>query len=318
MPQAPDDDTHVSLGSVLCPSGRLTICDWVAAGVWSPRLYHHGPMPGSPRVSIRTACNTDGAVIEGLQPDVAYPVSGEYRRGESRDAILSKLHVTMRDGIAAERAEIGTASVQYGRMVVVDAALDLDWDDDISADGLADVAFWGRHGAEVAAEVGAGPLTSPGEGRGVFGWRDLPLAEAERIARDLEARRSQGKGLVVDLRPHTEQWRHLENLRQSRTRSVAIEEDGAPHPVRQRFRLSSVLHRRRPRRGRAASARHRRPGARAVRVTLPPNGQSTTPAAHSAHHTNTGWNASRGPWYHQDDGIGGTFTFSIACLTLAG
>ena len=162
-----------------------------------------------------------------LQPDVAYPVSGEYRRGESRDAILSKLHVTMRDGIAAERAEIGTASVQYGRMVVVDAALDLDWDDDISADGLADVAFWGRHGAEVAAEVGAGPLTSLGEGRGVFGWRDLPVAEAERIARDLEARRSRGKGFVVDLRSHTEQWRHLEDLRRSRTRSVAIEEDGA-------------------------------------------------------------------------------------------
>ena len=40
----------VPLGSVLCPSGRLTICDWVATGDWSPKRYHHGPMPGSPRV----------------------------------------------------------------------------------------------------------------------------------------------------------------------------------------------------------------------------------------------------------------------------
>lgn len=227
MADASGGEKQIPLGSVLCPSGQLTICDWVAAGEWSPKRYHHGPMPGSPRVLIRTACNTDGALIEGLRPDGAYPVSGEYRRGESRDAILSKLYVTIRDGIAAERAEIGTASVQYGRMVVVDGALDLDWDDDISIDGLADVAFWGRHGAEVAAEVGARPLTSPGEGRGVFGWRDLPLAEAERIARDLEAMRSQQKAFVVDLRPQTEQWRHLENLRQSRTRSIAIEGDRA-------------------------------------------------------------------------------------------
>ena len=154
-------------------------------------------------------------------------MSGGLIRGRRKDAILSKLFGTIRDGVAAERAEIGTASVQYGRMVVVDAALDLDWDVDVSTDGSADVAFWGRHGAEVAAEVGAGPLTSPGEDHGAFGWRGLPVAEAERIARDLEAMRSQERAFVVDLRPHTEQWRHLENLRQSRTRSSEIEQDGA-------------------------------------------------------------------------------------------
>ena len=115
----------------------------------------------------------------------------------------------------------------YGRMVVVDAALDLAWDDDIPTDGLADLAICGRHGAEVAAEVGAGPVASPGEGRGVFGWRDLPIAEAERIARDLEAMRSPEKAFAVDIGPHTEQWRHLEDLRRSRKRSIEIDQDGA-------------------------------------------------------------------------------------------
>lgn len=212
---------------MLCPSGRLTICDWVATGDWSPERYRVNHSPDRPRVSIQTAGNADGAVVDGLRPDVAYPVTGEFARGEGAYVHPCKLSVTIRNGCAVERVEVGATSLWYGRMVVVDAALEMHWDEDISADGLADVAFWGRHGAEVAAEVGAGPLTSPGEGRGVFGWRDLPLAEAERIARDLEARRSQGKGFVVDLRPHTEQWRHLEDLRRSRTRSVAIGEDGA-------------------------------------------------------------------------------------------
>lgn len=221
------DEDLVPLGTVLCPSGRLTICDWVSTGDWSPKRYHHSPTFGGPSISIQRAHNTDGALIEGLRPDVSYPVAGEIVHGGPAGDTLRRLFVTIRDGSAARRAKIGTACVHHGRMVIVDAALDLDWDDDVSTDGLADVAFWGRHGAEVAAEVGAGPLTSPGEGGGVFGWRDLPLAEAERIARDLDAMRSREKFFAVDLRPHTEHWRFLESLRQSRTRSIEIDQDGA-------------------------------------------------------------------------------------------
>ena len=221
------DKGIVSLGSVLCPSGRLTICDWVATGDWSPTRYDVSDPPDGPRVSIQTAQNADGAVVDGLRPDIAYPVAGEFTRGEGADMHLCNLSVTIRDGVAADRLEVGTASLWYGRMVVVDAALDLAWDNDISIDGLADVTFLGRHGVEVAADVGAGPVASPGEGHGVFGWRDLPVAEAARIARDLEAMRSPEKAFVVDLRPHTEQWRHLENLRLSRKRSIEIEQDGA-------------------------------------------------------------------------------------------
>ncbi|MBE7180928.1 MAG: hypothetical protein INR71_06920 [Terriglobus roseus] len=217
----------VPLGSVLCPSSRLTICDWVATGDWSPKRYHVSHPPDRPGVSIQRAGNADGAVIDGLRPDVAYPVAGELTRGEGAKVHLCRLSITIRDGIATERVEVGAASLWYGRMVVVDAALEMHWDDDVSTDGLADVAFWGRHGTEVAAEVGAGPLTWPSERDGTFGWRDLPLAAAEQIARDLEAMRSQEKAFAVDLRPHTEQWHHLENLRHSRRRSIEIEQDGA-------------------------------------------------------------------------------------------
>lgn len=165
-------------------------------------------------------------VIDGLRPDVAYAVSGEMVRDGWRDSSLRRLSVTLREGIAAQRIAIGTASVLHGRLVAVDGALNLFWDDDASTDGLADVVFWGRHGAEVAAEVGARPILSPGES-GTFGWRNLPLDAAVRMAGELESIRSQERMFAVDLRPHTEQWGFLEALRRSPTGSIEVEHCGS-------------------------------------------------------------------------------------------
>jgi hypothetical protein len=44
------------------------------------------------------------------------------------------------------------------------------------------------------------------------------------------------------------------------------------------------------------------------------HGQSIMRVENSAHHASTGCNASRGPWYHQLSGIGGTTMCAKACL----
>ena len=160
----------IPLGTVLCPSGRLTLCDWVLAGDWAP---DHSPLstrdPDGPRLTIREDRRIgSAAVIDGLRPDVACPVTGEFFRDDRVRGSLRRVEVSIRDGVAAERIEIGTISVLYGRLVVADALVDLSWDADASLDGLADVTFWGRHGAEVAAAVGTSPVLSPRD-HGVFG-----------------------------------------------------------------------------------------------------------------------------------------------------
>lgn len=211
------------LGTVLCPSGRLAICDWVMMGQWSPASRPFSPDTEGPSVMIQEGMNgITAAVVDGLRPDVAYRVWGEFVRDGWLKGSLRQLSVAIREGIAAQRVAIGTASVLHGRMMAVDAVLNLYWDDDVSTDGLADVVFWGRHEAEVAVEVGAGPILSTQES-GTFGWRDLPVDVAVRRTCDLEAMRSQERMFAVDFRPHTEQWRFLERLRQSPTGSIEIE-----------------------------------------------------------------------------------------------
>lgn len=170
--------------------------------------------------------NSAAAVIDGLRPDVAYPVTGEPIREGLGEGFLQRLSITFREGEAAVREEIGDVPVNHVRAMIVDAAIDPVWDDDVARDGLADLAFWGRHEVEVAAAFGAAPMGTPGEPR-CFGWRDRPLDDARALARRSEAERAGGKGLAVDLRPHTDLWRVLEDLRASPTGSLQVEYEGS-------------------------------------------------------------------------------------------
>lgn len=76
-----------------------------------------------------------------------------------------------------------------------------------STNGLADVAYWGRHAEAVQAEFGGQPLASPGHPRG---WLDLPLAEAEAKAEALSrwvSTKAEKIGLMVACDEHTDYYR---------------------------------------------------------------------------------------------------------------
>lgn len=76
-----------------------------------------------------------------------------------------------------------------------------------STNGLADVAYWGRHAEAVHAEFGGARLDSPGS---PWGWLDLPLDEAEAKAEALSSwakTRTEKIGLMVACDEHTDYYR---------------------------------------------------------------------------------------------------------------
>jgi hypothetical protein len=107
---------------------------------------------------------------------------------------------------AAHPVKLGDLPVDRCGMVLGDAeALDgFVGLDGASTDGLADLAYWGRHADLAHAVFGGERLGSPGWPRG---WLDLPVAEAESIAGALEAwnaANNGGIGLMVDVDEHTD------------------------------------------------------------------------------------------------------------------
>lgn len=80
-----------------------------------------------------------------------------------------------------------------------------------SIDGLADVAYWGKHADTAHAELGGERLRSPGRPRG---WLDVPLAQAEQLQRALIEwmnRNGHDRGLMTDVEEHT----HFSRLRRT-------------------------------------------------------------------------------------------------------
>jgi hypothetical protein len=109
-------------------------------------------------------------------------------------------------------------------------AVDVDklaaWDDRNSRDGNADVVFWGRDAAAVAAEFGADTIRFAGE-TDLFGWADLPFDDARERTETLRAVRSDDRRFAVDFRPHTHHWQVMRDVRAARTKSGVLELAGA-------------------------------------------------------------------------------------------
>ena len=96
------------------------------------------------------------------------------------------------------------------------------WDDRNSRDGKADLVFWGRDAAAVAAEIGAVPIQFAGE-TNLFGWADLPFDEARGLAQRVHALRSESRKFALDFRPHTHHWQVMRDVRATQTESSVID-----------------------------------------------------------------------------------------------
>jgi hypothetical protein len=194
-----------SLGEVTVPSGTLHILDPGHIG-----MFENEDIAEIPAV-----------IVTDLPRDRALPVWG-VRVGEGRWAALwDHVVIELRDAPVAGSTEIGTAMVDFARLLLADESNADKWVHSDCIDGKADFVFWGRDAADLAAAVGAPALPD-----GQFGWRDLDvdeIVERGQAAEKLKAER--GWKLATDFRPHSHHWALLEQARAAETESATIDVD---------------------------------------------------------------------------------------------
>jgi hypothetical protein len=199
------------LGHVVLKSGILCIVDFGMAGGFS------GDNNGAAAARAALARGTHTfvhaevpAIAVGNLPPGRYPVSSvRFDDGEfagQRQAVTVDL---VPNPVAVRSIELGRVVVDNARLGLFDIDALEHWNDDNPVDGLADVVFWGLHENEVAARVRAAKLGDDGSG-----FTNLPVAQAEAIARDLDALKQSGQfRFAWDFRPHTHPYYLLAQIR---------------------------------------------------------------------------------------------------------
>ena len=122
----------------------------------------------------------------------------------------------------AQAEEIGGVLVDEARVLFADLDALGGWQHDAALDGKADVAFWGKDADAVAARFGANRLPE-----GVWGWADLPVADAEARMRALLAAREEGSTFLPDFRPHSHLYAGMALVRAHPYGVGAVVVDGA-------------------------------------------------------------------------------------------
>lgn len=200
------------LGSVAAPSGSIVLgmAGWI----------DYWPATGQPlsRRASAVVATGGGHLRDGECEAVAAPAAGHQpltvraRTSPSPfdgEPTIAVLEVDL--GLPWQAADdavivLGDLPVDRCGMVLGDAeALDtfvgLGGD---TTDGLADVAYWGKHVEAAHAVFGGEVLGSPGHPRG---WLDLPLEEAlsREVALNMwRDKHMQGAGLMVSVEEHTD------------------------------------------------------------------------------------------------------------------
>lgn len=191
------------MGEVTVPSGTLHVLDPGHIGMFENEEIAEVP----------------AVIVENLPRDRALPVWG-VRVGEGRwSALWDHVVIELRDAPVAGSVEIGTAMVDFARLLLADESNTEKWVHSDCIDGKADFVFWGRDAADLAAAIGAPALAD-----GQFGWRDLDvdeIVERGRAAEALVAER--GWKLATDFRPHSHHWALLEQARAAATESATID-----------------------------------------------------------------------------------------------
>ena len=172
----------------------------------------------------------EGFALSGLPTDSTMRVVGERMGG--RDSDLKDrwrwVDLEVRPGrkvASSERA--GQVFVDRARLMFADVDALGAWRHDEPADGLADLVFWGRDAALAAAEAKAPEVANPG-GNSMFGWENLPDAEARRKGGIVWQLKQKNQWMMaLDYRPHSQHWEVMRQVRASETESGTIEVGGA-------------------------------------------------------------------------------------------
>ncbi len=161
--------------------------------------------------------------VGGLPTDRPLTVTAE----PGADGWWRCIRLVAGDVPVAETRELARIGVDNARFVFADADALNAWVHEESIDGLADVVFWGRDEDSVAAEFGAARTGTPGDD--VYGWLNLPLAEAYDRAVALQDRRGAepARMFAFDFRPHSHHWQVMAGVRGSAHEAATIEVGGA-------------------------------------------------------------------------------------------
>jgi hypothetical protein len=187
-------------------AGAATARQTVQRGAYS---FVHGDVP---------------AIVVPNLPPGRYPVSSvridDGPFAGLRQAVMVDLVPNPR---AARTIELGKVLVDNARIGLFDVDSLQHWNEDTPVDGMADIVFWGLHEKEVAARFRAPKLGEDGSG-----FKNLPVAQAEAIGRDLQGLKDSGQfRFAWDFRPHTHPYYLLAQLRGNKTEAGVLDVGGA-------------------------------------------------------------------------------------------
>ena len=174
----------------------------------------------------------EGFALSGLPTDGPMRVVGE-RMGGRDGAVKDRwrwIDLEVRPGAkvaATKSGRAGSAFVDRGQLMFSDVDALGAWNHNTPADGKADVVFWGRD-AEAVAEETKAPRLPGRDSAKVYGWEDLPDAEARRKADRVQRLKAKGELLFAfDYRPHSHHHAILQQVRGSATASGTLDVGGA-------------------------------------------------------------------------------------------
>lgn len=193
-----------ALGTVTCPSGKLSIFDIGLAGF----LPHEALEPAI--ITVEVPADRELAVT-----------GTRVGRGRFADC-WDYVTVALGTGEVHASKKLGNAGVDFARLALIDHEAFDHWQHEDSLDGLADVVFWGRDEANLARVLGA-KRTSDG-----YGWFNLPVAAAEERLLDAERKKAANKWLLkTDFRPHSHHFHALAAARANPTGAGSLEIAGS-------------------------------------------------------------------------------------------
>ena len=174
----------------------------------------------------------EGFAFDDVPKDTPMRVVGE-RMGGRDGAVKNRwrwIDLEVRSGGKAaptKSGRAGTVLVDRARLMFADVDALGAWNHNTPTDGKADVAFWGRDAETVARETKAPRLPHQPDGE-MYGWEDLPDAEARRKAEQIQRLKQQRKLMFAwDYRPHSHHHTVLSQARTSATESGTVDVGGA-------------------------------------------------------------------------------------------
>lgn len=168
------------------------------------------PFHGIWAVAVRDVPVHEVIAIFGERMDEDGPDTGRWK----------SVWAEVTDGEVAASLQIGFVLVDRARLMFADPDALATWN--ANPPELIDLVFWGRDAEAVAAQLDAAAIDEGGQT--VYGWRNRGVAEIRELGAILRAHLEETSAKVAtDYRPHDDDYRILEAMRDSPTESADVE-----------------------------------------------------------------------------------------------